>query len=73
MTATSSLTAADLAPVRSVVFRNATVLNLDDGHHVLDGADVLVSGERAAAVVPDLAAGEGTAEIDAAGGILMPG
>jgi 5-methylthioadenosine/S-adenosylhomocysteine deaminase len=73
MAATSSLTAADLAPGRSVVFRNATVLTLDDGHHVLDGADVLVSGERIAAVGPNLAAGEETAEIDAAGGILMPG
>jgi cytosine/adenosine deaminase-related metal-dependent hydrolase len=73
MTATSSLTAADLAPGRSVVFRNATVLTLDDGHDVLDGADVLVSGERIAAVGPNLAVPEGTAEIDAAGGILMPG
>jgi cytosine/adenosine deaminase-related metal-dependent hydrolase len=73
MTATPSLTAADLAPGRSVVFRNATVLTLDDGHHVLDRADVLVSGEHIAAIGPNLAAGEGTAEIDAAGGILMPG
>ncbi len=73
MTATSSLTAADLAPGRSVAFRNATVLTLDDGHDVLDGADVLVSGERIAAVGPNLAVPEGTAEIDAAGGILMPG
>jgi 5-methylthioadenosine/S-adenosylhomocysteine deaminase len=73
MTATSSLAAADLAPGRSVVFRNATVLTLDDGHDVLDGADVLVRGERIAAVGPNLAVPEGTAEIDAAGGILMPG
>src|SRR5580700_9716926 len=70
---TSSLTAADLAPGRSVVFRNATVLTMDDAHHVLDGADVLVSGERIAAVGPNLAVPEGTAEIDATGGILMPG
>jgi 5-methylthioadenosine/S-adenosylhomocysteine deaminase len=73
MTVTSSLTAADLAPGRSVVFRNATVLTMDDAHHVLDGADVLVSGERIAAVGPNLAVPEGTAEIDATGGILMPG
>src|SRR6516225_7243308 len=75
MTATpsSSLPMAGLAPGRPVVFRNATVLTLDDGHHVLDGADVLVSGERIAAVGPNLAAAEGTAGIDAAGGILMPG
>jgi len=57
MTATpsSSLPAADLAPGRPVVFRNATVLTLDDGHHVLDGADVLVGGERIEAVGPNLA------------------
>ena len=73
MTATSSLTAGGLAPGRSVVFRNATVLTLDDGHHVLDGADVLVNGERIAAVGPNLAVPEGTAEINATGGILMPG
>jgi predicted amidohydrolase YtcJ len=72
MTATSSLT-ADLVPGRSVVFRNATVLTLNDAHDVLDGADVLVTGERIAAVGPNLAVPEGTAEIDAAGGILMPG
>jgi 5-methylthioadenosine/S-adenosylhomocysteine deaminase len=48
-------------------------LTLDDAHHVLDSADVLVSGERIAAVGPHLPVPEGTAEIDAAGGILMPG
>ncbi|MGH3224586.1 MAG: amidohydrolase family protein, partial [Streptosporangiaceae bacterium] len=73
MTTTSGLTAAGLAPGRSVVFRNATVLTLDDGHHVRDGADVLVGGERIAAAGPNLAVPAGTAEIDAAGGILMPG
>src|SRR5499427_817906 len=73
MTATSSLTAADLAPGRPVVFRNATVLTLDDGHHVLDGTDVLVGGGRIEAVGPNLAVAEGTAEIDASGGIVMPG
>src|SRR6516225_9795822 len=75
MTATpsSSLPMAGLAPGRPVVFRNATVLTLDDGHHVLDGADVLVSGERIAAVGPNLAVPDAAAGIDAAGGILMPG
>src|SRR6516165_2646411 len=75
MTATpsSSLPAADLAPGRPVVFRNATVLTLDDGHQLLEGADVLVSGERIAAVGPNLAVPDAAAEIDAAGGILMPG
>ena len=64
---------ADFAPGRPVVFRNATVLTMNDAHDVLPGADVLISGERIAAVGPGLAVPEGTAEIDAARGILMPG
>jgi 5-methylthioadenosine/S-adenosylhomocysteine deaminase len=73
MTATSSLTAADLTPGRPLVFRNATVLTMDDAHQILQGADVLVTGDKIAAVGQNLAVPEGTAEIDAAGGILMPG
>jgi 5-methylthioadenosine/S-adenosylhomocysteine deaminase len=73
MTATSGPTATDLTPRGSVVFRNATVLTMDDAHHILDGADVLVSGDRIEAVGKDLAVPEGTAEVDATGGILMPG
>jgi 5-methylthioadenosine/S-adenosylhomocysteine deaminase len=65
--------AADLTPGRPLVFRNATVLTMDDGHHVLDGTDVLVDGERIAAVGPALEVPAGTAEIDASGGIVMPG
>jgi cytosine/adenosine deaminase-related metal-dependent hydrolase len=65
--------AADLTPGRPVVFRNATVLTMDDAHHVLHGADVLITGDRIAAVGPGLQVPEGTAEIDATGGILMPG
>jgi 5-methylthioadenosine/S-adenosylhomocysteine deaminase len=52
MTTPSPAAAADFAPGRPVVFRNATVLTMDEGHHVLRGADVLVSGERIAAVGP---------------------
>jgi cytosine/adenosine deaminase-related metal-dependent hydrolase len=70
---TASPTAADLTPGRPVVFRNATVLTMDDAHHVLSGADVLISGERIVAVGPGLEVPEGTAEIDATGGIVMPG
>jgi cytosine/adenosine deaminase-related metal-dependent hydrolase len=73
MTATPSLTAADLAPGRPVVFRNATVLTMDDGHRVLPGADLLITGERITSVGPRLEVPDGTAEIDAADGILMPG
>jgi 5-methylthioadenosine/S-adenosylhomocysteine deaminase len=63
----------DLTPGRPVVFRNATVLTMDDAHHVHHGADVLITGERIAEVGPALAVPEGTAEIDATGGIVMPG
>jgi 5-methylthioadenosine/S-adenosylhomocysteine deaminase len=56
-----------------VVFRDATVLTMDDAHTVLPGADVLVSGERIAAVGPALPVPDGTAEIDATGCVLMPG
>ena len=55
------------------MFRNATVLTMDDAHHVLHGADVLDHRGPIAAVGPGLQVPEGTAEIDATGGILMPG
>src|SRR5579875_1816171 len=57
---TASPTAGDLTPGRPLVFRNGTVLTMDDAHRVEHDADVLVTGER-------------TAEIDASGGIVMPG
>jgi cytosine/adenosine deaminase-related metal-dependent hydrolase len=46
---------------------------MDDAHTVLTGADVLVDGERIAAVGTGLEVPAGTAEIDATGGIVMPG
>jgi 5-methylthioadenosine/S-adenosylhomocysteine deaminase len=61
------------APGRPVVFRGATVLTMDDAHHLLADADVLVIGERIAATGPSLQVPDGTAEIDASGGVLMPG
>jgi 5-methylthioadenosine/S-adenosylhomocysteine deaminase len=63
----------DLAPGRPLVFRNATVLTMDDAHHVHQAADVLIEGERISAIGPGLAVPEDAAEIDAAGGIVMPG
>jgi cytosine/adenosine deaminase-related metal-dependent hydrolase len=66
-------TAADLTPGRPLVFRNATVLTMDDAHQIIYGADVLVTGDQIAAVSQNLPVPEGTAEIDAAGGVLMPG
>jgi cytosine/adenosine deaminase-related metal-dependent hydrolase len=58
---------------RPLVFRNATVLTMDDSHRVIGGGDVLITGEQISAVGPNLDVPEGTAEIDAAGGIVMPG
>ncbi len=63
----------DRAPGRPLVFRNATVLTMDDGHHVHEAADVLIEGERISAVGPGLAVPDDAAEIDATGGIVMPG
>jgi 5-methylthioadenosine/S-adenosylhomocysteine deaminase len=65
--------AEDFAPGRPVVFRNATVLTMDEGHHLYRGADVLTSGERIAAVGHALEAPADAVEIDATGGIVMPG
>ena len=67
------MTAARPQPGQPVVFRNGTVLTMDDAHTVLTGADVLVRGERIEAVGPALPVPDGTAEIDADGGIVMPG
>ncbi len=60
-------------PARPVVFRNGLVLTMDDAHTVLPDGDVLVVDDRIAAVGQGLAVPEGTQEIDARGGIVMPG
>ncbi|MEQ3549858.1 amidohydrolase family protein [Pseudonocardia nematodicida] len=57
----------------STVLRGGTVLTVDAGRSVLPGHDVLVTGDRIAAIGPDLAVPPGTEEIDATGGIVMPG
>jgi cytosine/adenosine deaminase-related metal-dependent hydrolase len=62
-----------MADQTSVVLRGGTVLTLDAQHRVLPRADVLVTGERIAAVGEALAVPEGTREIDASDGIVMPG
>jgi 5-methylthioadenosine/S-adenosylhomocysteine deaminase len=56
-----------------IVFRNGTVITMDAGRRVLEAADVLVEGERISAVGPSLEVPEGTVEIDASRGIVMPG
>jgi 5-methylthioadenosine/S-adenosylhomocysteine deaminase len=60
-------------PGRPVVLRRGTVLTMNDAHEVLEAADVLVVGDRIAGVGPGLEVPEGTVEIDASGGIVMPG
>ncbi|GAA1126741.1 amidohydrolase family protein [Nocardioides aquiterrae] len=62
-----------LAAAPAIVFRGGTVLTMDDRRSVLTGADVLVVGDRIEAVGPALEVPEGTAEVDASGGIVMPG
>ena len=57
---------------RPIVFRNATILTMDK-EGVIDDGDLLVVGDRIADVGRHLAAPEGALEIDASGGILMPG
>ncbi|MFE9606783.1 amidohydrolase family protein [Streptomyces hokutonensis] len=58
---------------RPIVLRGGTVLPMDRTRRVLSDTDVLVTGDRITAVGPRLAVPEGTAEIDACDGIVMPG
>jgi 5-methylthioadenosine/S-adenosylhomocysteine deaminase len=60
-------------PGRSVVLRGGLVLTMDDAHTVRPEADVLVVGDRIAEVGVALAVPEGTEEIDARGGVVLPG
>ena len=57
----------------SVVLRNGTVLTVDATHRVLTDTDVLVTDDRIADIGPALQVPEGTREIDASGGVVMPG
>jgi cytosine/adenosine deaminase-related metal-dependent hydrolase len=58
---------------RPIVFRGGTVLPMDDACSVLTDTDVLVVGDRIEAVGPRLEAPQGAVDIDASGGIVMPG
>src|SRR3954470_20612088 len=60
-------------PGRPVVLRGGTVLTMDDRGTVLAEADVLVVQDRVEAVGSRLDVPEGTQEIDASRGIVMPG
>ncbi len=58
---------------RPVVFRNATVLTIDPTLGMIESGDVLVVDNRIAEVGRQLVVPESAVEIDASGGILMPG
>ncbi|MGW7611230.1 amidohydrolase family protein [Streptomyces sp. NPDC054766] len=66
-------TPEEIATAPAVVFRRGLVLTMDDAHTVLQSGDVLVLGDTIQAVAPHLEVPEGTVEVDAAGGIVMPG
>src|SRR3954468_18075886 len=57
----------------SIVLRGGTVLTMDDSHTIHRNGDVLLVGDRVEAVGTSLEVPDGTREIDASGGILMPG
>jgi 5-methylthioadenosine/S-adenosylhomocysteine deaminase len=62
-----------IEPGRPVVLRRGMVLTMNDAHDLLRDADVLVVGDRIAGVGQGLDVPEGTFEIDASDGIVMPG
>jgi len=58
---------------RSIIFRNGIVLTMDDSHRVIKGCDVLIIDGTIRAIGPHLEAPADALEIDASGGIIMPG
>jgi cytosine/adenosine deaminase-related metal-dependent hydrolase len=58
---------------RSIVFRNGIVLTMANTRHVIRDCDVLVVGGVIQEVGPGLKAPDDALEIDARGGIIMPG
>jgi len=64
---------SEFTPGRPVVFRHATVLTMDNAHTIERDADVLVVDDKIAAVGQQLAAPADAVEVDATGGLLMPG
>jgi cytosine/adenosine deaminase-related metal-dependent hydrolase len=64
---------ADQGARPPVLLRGATVLVMDDAKTVLTDADVLTQDDTIAAVGPHLEAPAGAVEVDAAGGVVMPG
>jgi len=60
-------------PGRRYVIRNGIVMSMDPGVGNFTRADVLVDGNKIAAIGPNLPVGGNAAEIDASGRIVMPG
>jgi 5-methylthioadenosine/S-adenosylhomocysteine deaminase len=58
---------------RPIVVRNGTVMTMDREHHLLERCDVLVQGGAIVGVGASLSVPDGTLEIDATDGIVMPG
>ena len=56
-----------------IVFRKGTVVTVDDQRRVLHDTDVLIVGDNIEAIGTNLPVPDGAFEIDAEGGILMPG
>ncbi|HEU5417279.1 MAG TPA: amidohydrolase family protein [Streptosporangiaceae bacterium] len=64
---------ADFGSGRPVVLRGGTVLTMDDAGQVLAGGDVLAAGGKITAIGHGLSVPDGTIEIDARDGIVLPG
>ena len=64
---------AENGSASAIVLRHGTVLTMDADHRVLTDADVLVVDGLIAAVGEGVEAPPGAREIDASGGIVMPG
>jgi len=68
-----SSTGQSLENGRPLVFRNGLVLTMDNAHRVLTGCDVLVVDGLIREVAVGIQAPANALEIDAKGGIIMPG
>ena len=58
---------------RSIVFRHGIVLTMDDAHRIIKDCDVLIVDGVIREIGPGIKAPDDALEIDARGGIVMPG
>jgi cytosine/adenosine deaminase-related metal-dependent hydrolase len=66
-------TPSEIAGAHAVVLRHGLILTMDDAHTAIEDGDVLIIGSDIAAVGRGLEVPDGTVEVDATGGIVMPG